>query len=517
MAPIEKIAGIVIHMVSFPSASFSHLLVVQPTQTTRNIMNNYPLRSKKRAEGQVWDLTEDSDDDIVAKNYSSNKKSRSCKNTKPTRKDCGDGAPTAIMKPELVTSSDGNNDSSKIAFDEEDFEKLRQRYLLPRIQLNTELPTGMTLRRTFKPRLIDLKTPGFQRLRVRIDKLTKKNDWLAVYRLLCQVRRYEIDPSRVPAVMQETNHCGDVNEVFDLTQDNDDVDGKECFNVDEYITDVLLPRDETDSRPDFVLSTSSKSEKVENNAMLYPKKECTKEEQSEPKNVTDKGVVIEAQEIPSTPKTTHRVAQVTPEKPLDLNGGAVVRQVSASTSRSSTPTVALQVPVKSIVNSVYCGIGDHYQKRGAQHLHMGLQRNNVLEQVYRMKRRDKAVAKRATIVLDSKVQDRDVLFGNTLGKMTKQRNNICVMNVSMKPPPRVSAAPNKPSQQLSLAKEWRSQTRRRRKGGESYSRKELTYTCIESTNRKLMSTWYQSGFPMATLLDDGNNLHWLKTVTEILR
>eukprot|EP00984_Skeletonema_dohrnii_P028184 scaffold18079_cov104-Skeletonema_dohrnii-CCMP3373.AAC.3 len=246
-------------------------------------MNNYPLRSKKRAEGQVWDLTEDSDDDmnIVAKYYSSNKKSRS-KNTKPTRKDCGDGA-TAIMKPELVTSSDGNNDSSKITFDEEDFEKLRQRYLLPRIQLNTELPTGMTLRRTCKPRLIDLKTPGFQRLRVKIDELTKKNDWLAVYRLLCQVRSYEIDPSRVPAVMQETNHCGDVNEVFDLTQDNYAVNGKECFNVDEYITDVLLPRDETDSRPDFVLSTSLKSEKVENNAELYPKKECTKEEQSEPK------------------------------------------------------------------------------------------------------------------------------------------------------------------------------------------------------------------------------------------
>ena len=136
----------------------------------------------------------------------------------------------------------------------------------------------MTLRRTCRARLVDLKTPGFQRLRNRIDELIKKNDKLEVYRLLCQVRSYEIDPNRVPAVMQERNQGGDVTEVFDLTQDNnDDGDGKECYNVDEYITDVLLPQDKTASKPNRVLSANVKSEKVDGDAPLTRRTSHTRE------------------------------------------------------------------------------------------------------------------------------------------------------------------------------------------------------------------------------------------------
>ena len=63
-------------------------------------MNNYPLRSKKRTEGRVWDLTLDSDDEAAAK-YS-NKKSRKCKSksTQPNKDDA-----TSAMQPELVASS----------------------------------------------------------------------------------------------------------------------------------------------------------------------------------------------------------------------------------------------------------------------------------------------------------------------------------------------------------------------------------------------------------------------------
>jgi hypothetical protein len=427
-------------------------------------MNNYPLRSKKRAEGQVWDLTLDSsgDDDEVVKDP--NKKSRRRRKSKQTSQDDD----VTATQPELVPSS--GNHPSETAFDEEDFEELRRRYLLPRIQLNSELPTGMTLRRTCRARLIDLKTPGFQRLRVRIDELTKKNDTMEVYRLLCQVRSYEINPSRVPQIMQERNQDGDVTEVFDLTQDNDDDNPKECFNVDEYITDVLLPQDDTVSRPDCVVSTNVKSEKNDNDAILSPKRECIQEEQPpESENITGGSVAIEAQETPLTPMTTLHVAQVTPEKPLDLSSVAVVTRVSASTSRSSTPSDALQMPVKSMNNSVRnvldCEQSECNQAvRGTQILQMTLPKN-VLEQVYRMKGRNRAIAKRSSLLdSESKALDRDVLIGTAKGKMNQR--NVCVFSVSVMPSERVHVLPSKPSMQCSLAKEWRSQTRRRRHGGE---------------------------------------------------
>ena len=73
-------------------------------------MNNYPLRSKKRAEGHVWDLTA-SDDDIPARH--SKKKSRRCNSKLPKRR-TDDGANTAIQ-PELVKSSDGKDNPSEVS------------------------------------------------------------------------------------------------------------------------------------------------------------------------------------------------------------------------------------------------------------------------------------------------------------------------------------------------------------------------------------------------------------------
>ena len=423
----------------------------------------------------MWDLTASDDDDIPAKQPNKKSRSRRCKRKQPKQRTTA----TAAIQPDLITSSDGKDKSSEVSIDEEDFEQLRQRYLLPRIQLRSELPTGMTLRRTCKPRLIDLKTPGFQRLRIRIDELTKKNDRLEVYRLLCQVRDYEIDPSRVPAVMQEQNEDGDVNEVFDLTQDNDNCDGKECFNVDDYITDVLLPRDETDSRPDCVLSASTSSGRVDDSSILPLNRECIKEEQPEPKNTTDDGDVIESSETPPTPKTTRQVTQITPEKPIDLSGVSAVSQVSAS-SRSSTPTNNQQAPVKSINKGVHYGLGDHYQaKSGSKHFQMVLPRHEFVDQAYRMKGRNRALAKRVPIV------ERGTLFGTALCKKMRQQN-VCVINVSMKPPPKVFVLPKQPSQQ-SLAKEWRSQTRRRRKGGKDCM---LIFLVVLALNRLTKIRFY---------------------------
>ena len=229
-----------------------------------------------------------------------------------------------------------------------------------------------------------------------IDELIKKNDNLEVYRLLCQVRRYEINPAHVPAVMQEERD-GDT-EVFVLTQGDDDGgDGKDCLNVDEYITHVLLPRHEIVSRPDCVMSTSLK------NALLSPKSTWLEEEQAATKHALAGKTVIEAQEV-SAPSVTN-----------------------ASASRSS------MVQFKSIDNSVRS-----FQVKIP---------DDIVGHLYQMKGRKKALAKR----------DRFLSIG-VLVKM-KERN-VCVKNFSIMPSQRAFL----PNRQHSLAREWRSQSRRRSKG-----------------------------------------------------
>ena len=377
-------------------------------------MNNYPLRSKKRDEGKVWDLSIDSSDDEVA----ARKKKKRCK--------------VPIIHPGVVVSScDG---PSKLAFDEEDFEELRQRYLLPRITLKSELPGGMTLRKTEKARLIDQKTPGFKKLRRAVDDLVKKNDKLEIYNLLCQVRSFEINPNRVPVIMQETNKDGDVTELYDLTtQGENNDDAEECVNVDDYIADVLLPQQ---TAPEYVMSANIKRERIDGDASLSlsAKKSIVEDEQP-------------GHETPTTPKhTKYSIAHVTPEKPLELNSGVIeTHLVSANTSRSSTPSEHASNPACPANMKVKSNLFRDQESGGV----LGLQRElpkNDKRSVHQKKGRDGALAKRDQF----------------LSRMNQR--NVCILSVSVMPNHRAFVPQKTHVQQLSLAKEWRSQSRRRRRG-----------------------------------------------------
>ena len=149
----------------------------------------------------------------------------------------GNASETRNIQPEAVKSSTG---AKPTGYDKADYEILKQRYLMPRVREKAELANGITLRRQFRDRLIDQKTPGFKLLKTKVDSLLKKNYHAEVYRLLCQLRDWELNPERTPAAFHEGNRCdGDVEEVLDLTKE-DDGPGKHCIDVDEYITDVLL-------------------------------------------------------------------------------------------------------------------------------------------------------------------------------------------------------------------------------------------------------------------------------------
>eukprot|EP01082_Thalassiosira_pseudonana_P007363 g6458.t1 g6458 contig23:506490-509749(-) len=146
------------------------------------------------------------------------------------------------VQPDGVVSSI-NAQSCVPLFDENDYRDLHQRYLTPRVREKAQLPGGMTLRRQCRSRIIDQKTPGYRKLRHRVDALLKKNNHPDVYRLLCQLRDFELDPRKVPEIFREEKTGNDDNddddgflEYVDLTNDNED----RFIDVDECITDLLL-------------------------------------------------------------------------------------------------------------------------------------------------------------------------------------------------------------------------------------------------------------------------------------
>ena len=143
-------------------------------------------------------------------------------------------------RPEVVASNGKRTPAAGGGgFDEDDYVSLHSRYLMPRIREKVELAGGITLRRQFRGRILDQNTPGFRLLRSRVDALTRKSDHVEVYRLLCQLRNWELDPRRVPTAFRDAGD-EDVAEVLDLTNDDDDRPSSACIDVDEYIVDVLL-------------------------------------------------------------------------------------------------------------------------------------------------------------------------------------------------------------------------------------------------------------------------------------
>eukprot|EP00804_Cyclotella_cryptica_P026769 CCRYP_007964-RA/>CCRYP_007964-RA protein AED:0.04 eAED:0.04 QI:694/1/1/1/0.6/0.66/6/882/813 len=96
----------------------------------------------------------------------------------------------------------------------------------------------MTLRRQYRDRMINVPTAEFKKLRRRIDFLLKKDERKEVYKILCQLRNWEMNPLR-NEVFRDANENGEesVNEYVDLTEDIDD---KNCIDVDTYMLDVPL-------------------------------------------------------------------------------------------------------------------------------------------------------------------------------------------------------------------------------------------------------------------------------------
>mmetsp|Transcript_26188 Transcript_26188/g.56211 ORF Transcript_26188/g.56211 Transcript_26188/m.56211 type:complete len:1361 (-) Transcript_26188:477-4559(-) len=164
------------------------------------------------------------------------------RSTMETNRNCKETIPPKDAQPEIVTSNKSCvSNSTACNYDEDDYATLHQRYLMPRIRQKVALAGGITLRRQCRGRVIDQKTRGFRMLRSKVDALLKKRNHGEVYRLLCQLRSWELDPRRVPAAFQDgSNRDDDVTEILDLTKGEEDGSGNTCIDVDEYITDVLL-------------------------------------------------------------------------------------------------------------------------------------------------------------------------------------------------------------------------------------------------------------------------------------
>ena len=115
----------------------------------------------------------------------------------------------AAPRPDNATSNgdhghhDGGDDGAAAAgpFDEDDYSSLYARYLMPRTRTNVELAGGMTLRKQCRGRVID--QSGFRIFRSGIDALSRKDDRRGLYRSLCQLRDWEMNPRRLPMAFHD--------------------------------------------------------------------------------------------------------------------------------------------------------------------------------------------------------------------------------------------------------------------------------------------------------------------------
>jgi hypothetical protein len=135
---------------------------------------------------------------------------------------------------------------SSVEFDEREYEILYNRYLKERVRENETLPGGMQLRRQKKSRLLDdPNISGYKELGKEVDRLLKRGNRHGVFELLSQLRDFELNPRRVPAALKFISPaCDEVAECVDLTNDWED----ECIDVERYIVDVLLRKEDDESR-----------------------------------------------------------------------------------------------------------------------------------------------------------------------------------------------------------------------------------------------------------------------------
>jgi hypothetical protein len=155
-----------------------------------------------------------------------------------------------VVTPEkaLLKAAEPSPDVAKssIQFDEQEYEILCNRYLKERVRENESLPGGMTLRRQKKSRLLDQNISGYKQLGKEVDRLLKRGDRHRVFELLSQLRDFELNPRRVPPALKHISPASDeVAECVDLTTDRED----ECIDVERYIVDVLLRKEDEVCHP----------------------------------------------------------------------------------------------------------------------------------------------------------------------------------------------------------------------------------------------------------------------------
>jgi hypothetical protein len=83
---------------------------------------------------------------------------------------------------------------AKDPFDQAEYEQLRKHYFEPVVVRNEGLPNGVRLRKQTKPPRIQGKSRGFEQLRKHIKTLEKQKDHREFFRLLCDLKQWEIAP-----------------------------------------------------------------------------------------------------------------------------------------------------------------------------------------------------------------------------------------------------------------------------------------------------------------------------------
>ena len=117
-------------------------------------------------------------------------------------------APAEPVVPEAVVSR------TSVPFNADDYESLLLRYTRPRIRENEALPEGMELRRQTAPTIID--QPPYAKLKKTIARLKRSGNDEEVYRLLCELREWEIHGGRIPQSMDQSVGASEVVEVVNL-------------------------------------------------------------------------------------------------------------------------------------------------------------------------------------------------------------------------------------------------------------------------------------------------------------
>ena len=144
------------------------------------------------------------------------------------------------IKREPLDPSSTRHTTTDGAFDQQDYNMLRTHYFEPKVRKNEEIPNGMQLRKRHAPAAIDGKTRGYKELKQQIQKLEINNDDKGIYRLLKELRRFEVSRTPISSFVRgDDDEDDEVTEIIDLTGILDD-DDDGVIDVDTFIIDFLL-------------------------------------------------------------------------------------------------------------------------------------------------------------------------------------------------------------------------------------------------------------------------------------